>query len=90
MTEKRFTTKNIICSNYCIWDNDDKPYGNDDVCVLLNEQDKEIQEGEECYKKLLEKYDELKKENEALRNEVKYLKSRFLVTGEKCPYYQGD
>ena len=38
MTEnKRFTTKNIICSDYCVWDNDDKPYGNDEVCDLLNE-----------------------------------------------------
>ncbi len=37
MTTKRFTTKNIICSNYCVWDNNDKPYGNDEVVVLLNE-----------------------------------------------------
>lgn len=37
MTGKRFTTKNIICSNYCVWDNNDKPYGNDEVVELLNE-----------------------------------------------------
>lgn len=42
MSEKRFTTKNIICSNYCVWDNNDKPYGNDDVVVLLNEQQSTI------------------------------------------------
>ena len=44
MSEKRFTTKNIICSNYCVWDNNDKPYGNDDVVVLLNEQQDTITE----------------------------------------------
>lgn len=37
MTEKQFTTKNIICSSYCVWDSDDKPYGNDEVVELLNE-----------------------------------------------------
>ena len=42
MSEKRFTTKNIICSNYCVWDNNDKPYGNDEVVDLLNEQDNEL------------------------------------------------
>ena len=42
MSEKRFTTKNIVCSNYCVWDNNDKPYGNDELVDLLNEQDKEI------------------------------------------------
>ena len=36
MNKKRFTTKNIICSNYCVWDNNDKPYGNDEVVDLLN------------------------------------------------------
>ena len=44
MSEKRFTTKNIICSNYCVWDNNDKPYGNDEVVVLLNEQQSTITE----------------------------------------------
>lgn len=43
MSEKRFTTKNIICSNYCVWDNNDKPYGNDDVVILLNGYLNEIQ-----------------------------------------------
>lgn len=41
---KRFTTKNIICSNYCVWDNNDKPYGNDDVVVLLNEYENKCNE----------------------------------------------
>ena len=36
MNKKRFTTKNIICSNYCVWDNNDKPYGNDEVVDLLD------------------------------------------------------
>lgn len=37
MTEnKRFTTKGIINSSYCVWDSDDKPYGNDEVVDLLN------------------------------------------------------
>lgn len=43
MSKKQFTTKNIICSNYCVWDNNDKPYGNDDVVVLLNGYLNEIQ-----------------------------------------------
>lgn len=43
MSKKQFTTKNIICSNYCIWDNNDKPYGNDDVVILLNGYLNEIQ-----------------------------------------------
>lgn len=43
MSKKQFTTKNIICSNYCVWDNNDKPYGNDDVVILLNEYLNEIQ-----------------------------------------------
>ena len=37
MSEKRFTTKGIIISNYGVWDTDDKPYANDDVVDLLNE-----------------------------------------------------
>ncbi len=41
---KRFTTKNIICSNYCVWDNDDKPYGNDEIVDLLNTQHETIQD----------------------------------------------
>lgn len=41
---KRFTTKNIICSNYCVWDTDDKPYGNDEVVELLNAQQETIAE----------------------------------------------
>lgn len=43
MSEKRFTTKNIVCSNYCVWDNNDKPYGNDELVDLLNEQQATIQ-----------------------------------------------
>lgn len=43
MSKKQFTTKNIICSNYCVWDNNDKPYGNDDVVILLNGYLNEIQ-----------------------------------------------
>ena len=31
MSEKRFTTKRIIISNYGVWDTDDKPYSNDEV-----------------------------------------------------------
>jgi hypothetical protein len=33
---KRFTTRNIINSSYCVWDNDGKEYGNDEVVELLN------------------------------------------------------
>ena len=44
MSEKRFTTKGIIISNYGVWDTDDKPYANDDVVDLLNEQQTEIAE----------------------------------------------
>lgn len=43
MSKKQFTTKNIVCSNYCVWDNNDKPYGNDDVVILLNGYLNEIQ-----------------------------------------------
>ena len=50
MSEKRFTTKNIICSNYCVWDNNDKPYGNDEVVVLLNEQQATINNQEQKIK----------------------------------------
>ena len=54
MSEERFTTKNIICSNYCVWDNNDKPYGNDDVVVLLNEQQATI----EMYQRRVDKREE--------------------------------
>ena len=47
MTE-RFTTKNIICSNYCVWDNNDKPYGNDEVVELLNELHEENERLRRC------------------------------------------
>lgn len=62
MTEKRFTTKGIICSSYCVWDSDDKPYGNDDVVELLNEQHEQIQS--------------LQSENQELRddNDIKFWK----------------
>ena len=56
MSEKRFTTKNIVCSNYCVWDNNDKPYGNDEVVDLLNEQQATISQ--------------LKEENEQLKNRL--------------------
>lgn len=61
MTEKRFTTKNIICSNYCVWDNNDKPYGNDEVVNLLNEL-------YETKTNLLKRIEELVKENSQLKN----------------------
>ena len=53
MSEKRFTTKNIICSNYCVWDNNDKPYGNDDVVVLLNEQQAIISALKDIFKDII-------------------------------------
>ena len=42
MVRRKFTTNNIICSNYCIWDSDGKSYGNDEVCELLNELYEEV------------------------------------------------
>lgn len=42
MSEKQFTTKNIICSNYCVFDNNDKAYGNDELVILLNEQQEQL------------------------------------------------
>lgn len=44
MSEKQFTTKGIIISNYGVWDTDDKPYANDDVVDLLNEQQNTIKQ----------------------------------------------
>lgn len=52
MSEKRFTTKGIIISHYGVWDTDDKPYANDDVVDLLNEQQATIQSLKEEIKKL--------------------------------------
>ena len=53
MSEKKFTTKNIVCSNYCVWDNNDKPYGNDELVDLLNEQ-QSIIEAKNEYQRTLE------------------------------------
>ena len=71
---KRFTTKNIICSNYCVWDNDDKPYGNDEVVDLLNEQHEEIQQSKVLIKKYHNENTDLIKENEQLKSELRNLR----------------
>ena len=58
MSEKRFTTRGIIISHYGVWDTDDKPYANDDVVDLLNEQQATI--------------NALKKENKELKEEWEF------------------
>lgn len=68
MTAKRFTTKNIICSNYCVWDNNDKPYGNDEVVELLNELHEENKGIQDKIFKLL---DWLETEKGVSRKEIK-------------------
>lgn len=52
MNENRFTTKGIIISNYGVWDTNDKPYSNDEVAELLNEQQTTIQSLKEKINKL--------------------------------------
>lgn len=56
MSEKRFTTKGIIISNYGVWDTDDKPYANDDVVDLLNGQQAILNELKEENKELREEW----------------------------------
>lgn len=67
MTKKRFTTKDIICSSYCVWDNNDKPYGNNEVVDLLNNY---IEENEELNCEL-GRYEKL---NNELDRQIKRLK----------------
>ena len=92
MSEKRFTTKNIICSNYCVWDNNDKPYGNDEVVDLLNEQDEEneqlrqfINKGRRLsVKELMNNANEnelLKKENRMLKKDLNKLYNLLMDKG---------
>lgn len=52
MSEKRFTTKRIIISNYGVWDTDDKPYSNDEVVKLLNGLNDENHELKRLIKKM--------------------------------------
>ena len=78
MTAKRFTTKNIICSNYCVWDNNDNPYGNDEVVELLNElaeENKAFNE-DELYITLTERGNKLIAENNRLHEENQRLKKQ--------------
>ena len=85
MSEKRFTTKNIICSNYCVWDNNDKPYGNDEVVDLLNELAEENEQlRKQCFE--LEK-DYLIETSDIsdkiyLKDEINELKKRYGVKDE--------
>ena len=79
MTAKRFTTKNIICSDYCMWDNNDKPYGNNEVVKLLNELHEENQslkfQLDKCRNDKLFSRRQLEKENEQLKHELKTIKN---------------
>ena len=78
MSEKKFTTKNIVCSNYCVWDNNDKPYGNDEVVELLNEQQATI-ELLENDKAFAEDYANIfEKENVKLRKKLNNYKATVL------------
>ena len=77
MTAKRFTTKNIICSNYCVWDNNGKPYGNDEVVELLNELHEENENLKQANSQLakvnregVKKVQKLAKENEQLKKQL--------------------
>lgn len=84
MTEKRFTTRGIIISHYGVWDTDDKPYANDEVVDLLNEQDEKIKE-------LTTKRDQLvQKKNRYFRlyNSVEAeVKARVDTLNKVCEYY---
>lgn len=81
MSEKRFTTKNIICSNYCVWDNNDKPYGNDEVVDLLNEQDEENEQLKQEIKQYWKCRDKWKQEAKELKKEADYFERK------KCEYW---
>ena len=83
MSEKRFTTKNIICSNYCVWDNNDKPYGNDEVVDTLNEQQATI-------RKLQDLCGESDSENARLRIENKKLKAKLKEKEEDERLYANE
>ena len=72
MSEKRFTTKGIIISNYGVWDTDDKPYANDDVVDLLNEQQSIIHRDEISIKTMMSNMKKLEEENEQLQKEKEY------------------
>lgn len=82
MTEKRFTTKNIICSNYCVWDNDDKPYGNDEVVELLNELHEERNYFERKKCEYWNKFNLAHLDNINLRKENEQLKAQLLYDGD--------
>lgn len=78
MTEKRF---DIDDSDIVVDDlHTGKSYIFDDYvscetcCELLNELYEKDKDGEECYKKLLEKYDKLKEDYEYLKSENNMLK----------------
>lgn len=80
MTVKQFTTKGIICSSYCVWDSDDKPYGNDEVVELLNELHEENQALKERRHEdindlsvIAMKYKALEEENKELKEEIRML-----------------
>ena len=83
MSEKRFTTKGIIISNYGVWDTDDKPYANDDVVDLLNEQQATIIDLQEIVIDLNDDKNQLYKLIIKLRQEVAELKTRNAVLSSK-------
>ena len=71
MTEKRFTTKGIIISHYGVWDTDDKPYANDDVVDLLNEQQATIDNQEQRIKILQQEINDTQAILEMLTEKLK-------------------
>lgn len=84
MTVKQFTTKGIIYSSYCVWDSDDKPYGNDEVVELLNELSKENEELKQQIGNLehtkdfcAECCERLEKENEELKSEIRKVQREY-------------
>lgn len=84
--EKRFTMDDdvgmldVACCN--IYDNGEflgtviLSYGVK-FCDLLNQQHKENKDGDDCYRKLLEKYDKLKEENKRLKHSNEHYKQWF-------------
>lgn len=79
MNEKRFTTKGIIISNYGVWDTNDKPYANDDVVDLLNEQQSIICRDGLSIKTMMSNMEKLEEENKQLRQMIKaYVFGRYV------------
>jgi len=75
MTGKRFIKCVRGVDDYDVWDKiKNKGLSHNDVVTLLNEQDKQVQSYRIDYGQLVLDFEELKHEEEQLKQQVRYLK----------------